>query len=58
MQNLILNFGEHQDHKNLYNLIVKMINVPTEQLEPFQDDLQDKGFNIKAIANNSLILLF
>ena len=54
MQKLILHFSEDSDQKNIYNLIVKMKNVPTDQLEFHRDVLQDKGFNIKAIAHNSI----
>ena len=54
MQNLILHFGEYQDQKNIYNLIVKMTDVPTDQLEPFRDHLQSKDIEIDAIARNSI----
>ena len=50
MQKLILHFGE--DQKNIYNLIVKAIDIPTSQLEPFRDHSQSKGFEIHAIPKN------
>ena len=46
--------GEDPDVKHLYNLMVKMIDVPTNQLEYHRDYLQSKGFEIYAIAHNSI----
>ena len=54
MQKLIPHFSEDQDQKNIYNLIVKMIDIPTDQLEAFRDHLQSKGIEIFAVANNSI----
>ena len=54
MQKHILHFGEDQDQKNIYNLILKAVDIPTDQLEAFRDYLQSKGFEIHAIARNSI----
>jgi hypothetical protein len=45
MQKLILHFGEDQDQKNIYNLILKAIDIITDQLDTFRDHLQSKGEN-------------
>ncbi|MCK4893965.1 MAG: hypothetical protein KAT07_08360 [Calditrichia bacterium] len=58
MQKLILHFDEDQDKKNVCRLIEKAVNVPTNKLEPFRDDLQSKGFEIKAIAHKSIEAVF
>ena len=58
MQKLILHFSKDPDQKNIYNLTVKAINVCTDQLEPFRNDLQSKGFEIKAIAHKSIEAAF
>ena len=58
MQKLILHFNKDPDQKNIYNLTVKAINVRTDQLEPFRNDLQSKGFEIKAIAHKSIEAAF
>ena len=54
MQKIILHFDEDQDQKNVCQLIEKAVDVPTDQLKPFRDDLQSKGFEIKAIAHKSI----
>ena len=54
MQKHIIHFGENQDQKNLYNLILKAVDIPTNQLEAFRDYLQSKGIEIFAIAQNSI----
>ena len=54
MQRLILHFAEDQDHKNIYNLILKAVNIPTDQLELCRDYLQSKGIKVHAIARNSI----
>jgi len=58
MQKLILHFGEDPDIQNIYNLIVKIVDVPTDQLVLFRDDLQNKGFEIYTIAHNSIEAMF
>ena len=58
MQKHILHFGEDQDQKNLYNLILKAVDIPTDQLEAFSDHLQSKGIEIFAIAHNSIEVKF
>ena len=58
MQKLILHFGEDSDQKNLYNLIVKAVDIPTDQLEALRDHLQSKGIEIFAIANNLIEVKF
>jgi hypothetical protein len=50
----ILHFGEDQDQKNLYILILKAVDIPTDQLETFRDHLQSKGIEIFAIARKSI----
>ena len=54
MRKLILHFGEDPDQKNTYNLIVKAVNIPTDQLELCRDYLQSKGIKVHAIARNSI----
>ena len=56
MQKLIPHFGE--DQKNIFNLIVKAVNIATDQLEAFRDYLQSKGIEIHAIARNSIEAVF
>jgi hypothetical protein len=52
IKKLILHFSESPDQKHIYDLIVKMTDVPNDQLESCRDDLQSKGFKIYAIAHN------
>jgi hypothetical protein len=54
MQKYILYFGEDPDLKGIYDLVVKAIQIPTDQLEFYRDDLQEKGFEIFMIAHNSI----
>ena len=58
MQKFILHFAEDQDQKNIYNLILKAVDIPTDQLETFRDYLQSKGIEIFAIAHNSIEVKF
>lgn len=52
VQKLIHYFGEDKDQKNLYNLALKAVDIPTDRLEAFPGHLESKGIEIFAIAHN------
>ena len=54
MQNPVHHFCEDQDQMNIYNLIVKAVDIATDQLETIRDYLQSKGIEIFAIARKSI----
>jgi RNAse (barnase) inhibitor barstar len=54
MKKLIIHFREFEEQQGLHRLFVKAVDVPTDQLEFHSDNLQTKGFEIYAIAHNSI----
>lgn len=46
MQKFILNFSEDQDQKNIYNLIVKAIDLSPQEFEQVQTYLKNNGFDV------------
>ncbi len=47
MEKFILHFGEDPDQKDIYNLIVKVVDISTEkELEQVLNGLKQTGFDI------------
>jgi hypothetical protein len=54
MQKFILNFAEDQDQKNIYNLIVKAIDLSPQELEQVQTYLLKNGFDVYAYPSDTV----
>jgi hypothetical protein len=58
MQKHITFFGEDQDEKGIYNLIVRAVDIPPDQFEQVESYLKNNGFDIVPFPPDTIKAIF
>jgi 3-methyladenine DNA glycosylase Tag len=59
MEKLIIHFRESEDEKGIYNLFVKVIDIPSEEeSDKLTKELKQKGFDILGATTETIIAKF